>query len=158
MIVGKIVGCMSRLSVCFQDVCKIVVNYCKILKERVRVLSKNSDHGSAINMVRRRKQQKSSLGTNECYNQIVLLLSEQLCVVVNDLEHLRTVLTRLPTQLNWAGLRDRTHDVIGESQFKNTLPSQLQQAQSILGREIRSALDTLGKKVSKTRMENWTVF
>lgn len=76
----------------------------------------------------------------------------QLCVVVNDLEHLRTVLTRLPTQLNWAGLRDRTHDVIGESQFKNTLPSQLQQAQSILGREIRSALDTLGKKVSKTRM------
>lgn len=58
MIVGKIVGCISRLSVCFQDVCKIVVNYCKILKERVRVLSKNSDHGSAINMVRRRKQQK----------------------------------------------------------------------------------------------------
>ncbi|XP_004557544.1 protein unc-13 homolog D [Maylandia zebra] len=104
-----------------EDVCKIVVNYCKILKERVRVLSKNSDHGSAINM---------------------------LCVVVNDLEHLRTVLTRLPTQLNWAGLRDRTHDVIGESQFKNTLPSQLQQAQSILGREIRSALDTLGKKLN----------
>uniref|UniRef100_A0A669CGR9 Unc-13 homolog D (C. elegans) n=1 Tax=Oreochromis niloticus TaxID=8128 RepID=A0A669CGR9_ORENI len=112
-----------------EDVCKIVVNYCKILKERVRVLSENSDHGSAINM---------------------------LCVVVNDLEHLRTVLTRLPTQLNWAGLRDRTHDVIGESQFKNTLPSQLQQAQSILGREIRSALDTLGKKVSKVKMENWT--
>ncbi|XP_039892663.1 protein unc-13 homolog D [Simochromis diagramma] len=104
-----------------EDVCKIVVNYCKILKERVRVLSKNSDHGSAINM---------------------------LCVVVNDLEHLRTVLTRLPTQLNWAGLRDRTHDVIGESQFKNTLPSQLQQAQSTLGREIRSALDTLGKKLN----------
>lgn len=38
-------------SVCFQDVCKIVVNYCHILKERVRVLSENSDHGSAINMV-----------------------------------------------------------------------------------------------------------
>uniref|UniRef100_A0A3Q0SLE9 Unc-13 homolog D n=1 Tax=Amphilophus citrinellus TaxID=61819 RepID=A0A3Q0SLE9_AMPCI len=107
-----------------EDVCKIVVNYCRILKERVRVLSENSDHGCAINM---------------------------LCVVVNDLEHLRSVLTRLPTQLNWAGLRDRTHDVIGESQFKNTLPSQLQQAQSILGREIRSALDTLGKKVSKMK-------
>uniref|UniRef100_A0A8C4ILE4 Unc-13 homolog D n=1 Tax=Dicentrarchus labrax TaxID=13489 RepID=A0A8C4ILE4_DICLA len=103
-----------------EDVCKIVVNYCHILKERVRVLSENSDHGSAINM---------------------------LCVVVNDLEHLRSVLTRLPTQLNWAGLRDRTQNVIGESQFHNTLPSQLQQAQSVLGREIRSALDTLGKKV-----------
>ncbi|KAG8008953.1 Protein unc-13-like protein D [Nibea albiflora] len=104
-----------------EDVCKIVVNYCHILKERVRVLSENSDHGSAINM---------------------------LCVVVNDLEHLRSVLTRLPTQLNWAGLRDRTQNVIGESQFHNTLPSQLQQAQSVLGREIRSALDTLGKKLN----------
>ncbi|XP_035468470.2 protein unc-13 homolog D isoform X2 [Scophthalmus maximus] len=104
-----------------EDVCRIVVNYCHILKERVRVLSENSDHGSAINM---------------------------LCVVVNDLEHLRSVLTRLPTQLNWAGLRERTHNVIGESQFHNTLPSQLQQAQSILSREIRSALDTLGKKLN----------
>eukprot|EP00064_Thunnus_orientalis_P013547 superscaffoldBa00002221_g13586 len=104
-----------------EDVCKIVVNYCHTLKERVRVLSENSDHGCAINM---------------------------LCVVVNDLEHLRTVLTRLPTQLNWAGLRERTHHVIQESQFHNTLPSQLQQAQSILGREIRSALDTLGKKLN----------
>ncbi|XP_035516807.1 protein unc-13 homolog D [Morone saxatilis] len=104
-----------------EDVCKIVVNYCHILKERVRVLSENSDHGSAINM---------------------------LCVVVNDLEHLRSVLTRLPTQLNWAGLRDRTQNVIGDSQFHNTLPSQLQQAQSVLGREIRSALDTLGKRLN----------
>uniref|UniRef100_A0A3B5ACK4 Unc-13 homolog D n=1 Tax=Stegastes partitus TaxID=144197 RepID=A0A3B5ACK4_9TELE len=104
-----------------EDVCKIVVNYCHTLKDRVRVLSANSDHGSAINM---------------------------LCVVVNDLEHLRSVLTRLPTQLNWAGLRDRTQNVIGENQFHNTLPSQLQQAQGILGREIRSALDTLGKKLN----------
>uniref|UniRef100_A0A8C3ASA6 Unc-13 homolog D n=1 Tax=Cyclopterus lumpus TaxID=8103 RepID=A0A8C3ASA6_CYCLU len=104
-----------------EDVCKIVVNYCHTLKERVRVLSENSDHGRAINM---------------------------LCVVVNDLEHLRLVLTRLPTQLNWAGLRDRTRTVIGESQFQNTLPSQLQQAQGVLGREIRSALDTLGKKLN----------
>lgn len=32
--------------------CKIVVNYCHTLKERVRVLSENSDPGSAINMVR----------------------------------------------------------------------------------------------------------
>lgn len=70
--------------------------------------------------------------------------------MVNDLEHLRSVLTRLPTQLNWTGLRDRTQNVIGESQFNNTLPLQLQQAQSVLGREIRSALDTLGKKVRRS--------
>uniref|UniRef100_A0A3Q2E2T4 Unc-13 homolog D (C. elegans) n=1 Tax=Cyprinodon variegatus TaxID=28743 RepID=A0A3Q2E2T4_CYPVA len=102
-----------------EDVCKIVVNYCHLLKERVRVLSENSDHSSAINM---------------------------LCVVVNDLEHLRLVLTRLPTQLNWEGLRVRTQSVIGQSQFENTLHSQLQQAKSILCKEIRSALDTLGKQ------------
>lgn len=75
------------------------------------------------------------------------LLFLQLCVVVNDLEYLRTVLSRLPTELNWAGLRDRIQNVIGENQFNNTLPLQLQQAQSFLCREIRSALDTLGKKV-----------
>ncbi|XP_041830237.1 protein unc-13 homolog D [Melanotaenia boesemani] len=104
-----------------EDVCKIVMSYCQLLKKRVRLLSENSDHSSAINM---------------------------LCVVVNDLEHLRSVLTRLPTQLNWAGLRERTENVIGESQFHNTLPSQLQQAQSVLGREIQTALDTLGKKLN----------
>ncbi|CAL8282639.1 unnamed protein product [Merluccius merluccius] len=104
-----------------EDVCKIVVTYCHILKGRVRVLSENSDHGVAINM---------------------------LCVVVNDLEHLRSVLTRLPTQLNWAGLRERTNHVIGESQFSNTLDSQLLQAQGVLGKEIRSALDTLSKQLN----------
>lgn len=128
--------------------CKIVVNYCHILKGRVRLLSENSDPASAINMVSACKyflkvtpfQKRQTLSDSAA----VLL---QLCVVVNDLEHLRSVLTRLPTQLNWAGLRDRTQNVIGESQFNNTLPLQLQQAQSVLAREIRSALDTLGKKV-----------
>lgn len=75
----------------------------------------------------------------------------QLCVVVNDLEYLRSVISRLPTELKWVVLRDQTQNVIGESQFNNTLPLQLVQAQSFLGREIRSALDTLGKKVRHQR-------
>ncbi|KAM8887841.1 protein unc-13 homolog D [Synchiropus picturatus] len=104
-----------------EDVCKILVTYSQNLKTRVRVLTENTDHGRAIKM---------------------------LCVVVNDLEHLRSVLTRLPTQLNWAGLRERTHQVIGETQFQHTLPSQLQQTQNVLSREIRSVLDTLGKKLN----------
>ncbi|RVE59203.1 hypothetical protein OJAV_G00186240 [Oryzias javanicus] len=104
-----------------EDVCKIVGSYCQLLKDRVRVLSENSDHSSAINM---------------------------LCVVVNDLEHLRTHLSKLPSQLNWEGLRSRLANVIADSQFNNTLSSQLQQAQSSLGREIRSALDTLGKQLN----------
>nr|XP_020481010.1 protein unc-13 homolog D isoform X1 [Monopterus albus] len=108
-----------------EDVCKIVVNYSKILKDRVRVLSENSDHSSAINM---------------------------LCVVVNDLEHLTPVLEQLPKQLNWQGLRDRTQNVIGKSQFSNTLDSQLEQTKSFLTREINSALTTLRKKL-KTDIE-----
>ncbi|CAL9708834.1 unnamed protein product [Knipowitschia caucasica] len=104
-----------------EDVCKIVVNYCKSLKERVRVLTENSEYGRAINM---------------------------LCVVVNDLEHLRSLLLRLPSQLNWSGLKERTQHVIGERQFHNTLPSQLQQAQDVLSRETRSALHTLGKRLN----------
>lgn len=71
----------------------------------------------------------------------------QLCVVVNDLEYLRSVMSRLPTELKWILLRDQTQNVIGESQFNNTLPLQLEQAQSFLCREIRSAFDTLGKEV-----------
>lgn len=46
------VGTFAVFVFYFQDVCKIVVNYCHTLKERVRVLSENSDPGSAINMVR----------------------------------------------------------------------------------------------------------
>lgn len=75
----------------------------------------------------------------------------QLCVVVNDLEHLRSVLIRLPQQLNWAGLRERTLHVIGDPQFHNVLNSQLQHAQGVLSREIRSALETVGRKVGGER-------
>ncbi|XP_036396006.1 protein unc-13 homolog D [Megalops cyprinoides] len=103
-----------------EDICKIAVTYCQLLKQRVQTLSENSDPGTAVNM---------------------------LCVVVNDLEHLRSVLTKLPQQLKWAGLRESTRDVIGEVQFHNTLPSQLLHTQGVLTREIRSALETLGKKL-----------
>uniref|UniRef100_A0A8C8MFT7 Unc-13-like protein D n=1 Tax=Oncorhynchus tshawytscha TaxID=74940 RepID=A0A8C8MFT7_ONCTS len=68
--------------------------------------------------------------------------------LVNDLEHLRSVLTRLPQQLNWAALRERTRHVIGDPQFHNVLPSQLQHAQGVLSREIRSALETVGRKLN----------
>ncbi|XP_037547122.1 protein unc-13 homolog D [Nematolebias whitei] len=99
-----------------EDVCRIVMDYCNLLKKRVNVLSKNSDHSSAINM---------------------------LCVVVNDLEHLREVLSNLPKQLNFDGLQTRIKNVIGDNQFKKTLKLQVEQAQSFLEREITSALDTL---------------
>ncbi|XP_059387307.1 protein unc-13 homolog D-like [Carassius carassius] len=115
-----------------EDVCKIASTYCKMLKTRVKELSVDADRESAIKM---------------------------LCVVVNDMEHLHTVLTSLPQQLRWAGLRERTRHVIGDIQFQNTLPSQLQRTQSTLNQEIRSAVETLGKKLNKdieTHVRNMT--
>lgn len=103
-----------------EDICKIASTYWRLLKARVKELSAKCDPSSSVNM---------------------------LCVVVNDLEYLRLQLARLPQQLNWAGLRERIKTVIGETQFQNTLPSQLQHTQGALTREIRSAIDTLGKKL-----------
>lgn len=58
----RLLAVVHRNFLCvFQDVCKIVVNYCHILKERVRVLSENSDHGSAINMVSPGNEKKTFL-------------------------------------------------------------------------------------------------
>lgn len=135
---------LTEFLVLSQDVCKIVVNYCQILKRKVWLLSENSDHGCAINMVSAKWEE------NVFHKAVIYFVNHcfvQLCVVVNDLEYLRSVISRLPTELKWAVLRDQTQNVIGENQFNNTLPLQLEQAQSFLCREIRSALDTLGKKV-----------
>lgn len=58
---GQIIRVVSYACFILQDVCKIVVTYCRILKERVRLLSENSDHVSAINMV--------STGKEKCPSQ-----------------------------------------------------------------------------------------
>lgn len=125
-----------------------MVNYCQILKRRVRLLSENTDHDGAINMVGAKASGGKTSPWLKCRFMLSAVIWVQLCVVVNDLEYLRSVISRLPTDLKWVVLRDQTQNVIGESQFNNTLPLQLVQAQSFLCREIRSALDTLGKKVT----------
>lgn len=78
--------------------------------------------------------------------------------MVNDLEYLRSVVAQLPAKLKWAALWERTRHAIGESQFHNTLPAQVQQIQGALGREIRSALDTLSNKVREMYNKNLVVF
>nr|XP_015211557.1 PREDICTED: protein unc-13 homolog D isoform X1 [Lepisosteus oculatus]XP_015211558.1 PREDICTED: protein unc-13 homolog D isoform X1 [Lepisosteus oculatus] len=103
-----------------EDICKIALTYCRMVKQRAEELSDKSDHSHAVN---------------------------KLCVVVNNMEHLRTILNRLPEQLNWAGLRETTKHVIREEQFHNTLPSQLQHAQGVLGKQIRTAVETLGQQL-----------
>ncbi len=149
------VGCIN-MHCLLQDVCKIASTYCQMLKARVKALSVDSDRESAIKMVSWWWWCGVWSLTLHCFSLIICMFYPnfswfiyiQLCVVVNDLEHLHTVLTRLPQQLNWAGLRERTRHVIGDTQFQNTLPSQLQHTQSALNREIRSAVETLGKKVA----------
>ncbi|XP_066560989.1 protein unc-13 homolog D isoform X2 [Amia ocellicauda] len=103
-----------------EDMCKIALTYCNLIQQRAKELSDTSDHSSKVN---------------------------KLCVVVNNMEHLRTILNKLPQQLNWDGLRESIKHVIGEDQFHNTLPSQLQHSQNVLARQIRAALGTLGQQL-----------
>ncbi|KAG2460991.1 UN13D protein, partial [Polypterus senegalus] len=103
-----------------EDMCKIAIMYCTMLKQQATQLSGKSDHGDAANL---------------------------LCVVVNNIEHLRTVLKKLPEQLDWIGLKQKTAQVITEEQFHKTLYHQLQRTESILNQQISAAVITLGQKL-----------
>lgn len=71
----------------------------------------------------------------------------QLCVVVNDMEQLRLVIGKLPTQLAWEALEQRVGAVLEQGQLQNTLHAQLQGALAGLGHEIRTGVCTLAKQV-----------
>ena len=71
----------------------------------------------------------------------------QLCVVVNDMEQLRLVIGKLPTQLAWEVLEQRVGAVLEQGQLQNTLHAQLQGALAGLGHEIRTGVRTLAEQV-----------
>lgn len=71
----------------------------------------------------------------------------QLCVVVNDMEQLRLVIGRLPTQLAWEALEQRVAAVLEQEQLQNTLHAQLQSALAGLSHEIRTGVRTLAEQV-----------
>lgn len=71
----------------------------------------------------------------------------QLCVVVNDMEQLRLVIGKLPTQLAWEALEQRVGAVLEQGQLQNTLHAQLEGALAGLGHEIRSGVRTLTEQV-----------
>lgn len=71
----------------------------------------------------------------------------QLCVVVNDMEQLRLVIGKLPTQLAWEALEQRVGAVLEQGQLQNTLHTQLQGALAGLGHEIRTGVHTLAEQV-----------
>ncbi|KAM8944128.1 protein unc-13 homolog D isoform 2-T2 [Lycaon pictus] len=104
-----------------EDTCRLALVYCSLIKARARELSAGQkDQGQAANM---------------------------LCVVVNDMEQLRLVIGRLPTQLAWEAVEQRVGAVLEQGQLQNTLHAQLQGALAGLGHEIRTGVRTLAKQL-----------
>lgn len=104
-----------------EDTCRLALVYCSLIKARARELSAGQkDQGQAANM---------------------------LCVVVNNMEQLRLVIGKLPTQLAWEALEQRVVAVLEQGQLQNTLHAQLQSALAGLGHEIRTGVRTLAEQL-----------
>ncbi|XP_055994386.1 protein unc-13 homolog D [Sorex fumeus] len=104
-----------------EDTCRLALVYCSLIKARARELSAGQkDQGQAADM---------------------------LCVVVNDMEQLRLVIGKLPSQLAWEALEQRVGAVLEQGQLQNTLHAQLQGALAGLNHEIRTGVRTLAEQL-----------
>ena len=104
-----------------EDTCRLALVYCSLIKARARELSAvQKDQSQAADM---------------------------LCVVVNNMEQLRLIIDKLPTQLAWEALEQRVGAVLEEGQLQNTLHAQLQGALAGLGHEIRTGVRTLAEQL-----------
>uniref|UniRef100_A0A8C3J0J3 Unc-13 homolog D n=1 Tax=Chrysemys picta bellii TaxID=8478 RepID=A0A8C3J0J3_CHRPI len=103
-----------------EDMCKIALTYCKLIKTRAEELSsKQRDEGDAAN---------------------------RLCIVVNNVEQLRLLILKLPAQLDWGLLEQRMEGIIEPEQIEHTLHNQLQSTITCLDHEIRDVVQNLAKK------------
>ncbi|NWR31896.1 UN13D protein, partial [Tachuris rubrigastra] len=106
-----------------EDMCKISLMYCRLIKERAEALSlSEQNEGEAAN---------------------------RLCIVVNNIKQLRVLILRLPTQLDWAQLEQRTGAVIDQQQIQHTLHHQLDSTVSCLDHEVRDVVQALATKLEK---------
>ncbi|XP_009474916.1 PREDICTED: protein unc-13 homolog D [Nipponia nippon] len=106
-----------------EDMCKIALMYCRLIKERAEALSLNEQNeGEAAN---------------------------RLCIVVNNIKQLRLLIRKLPSQLDWAQLEQRTGDVIDQQQIQHTLHNQLDSTVSCLDHEVRDVVQALATKLEK---------
>uniref|UniRef100_A0A8B9MUI0 Unc-13 homolog D n=1 Tax=Accipiter nisus TaxID=211598 RepID=A0A8B9MUI0_9AVES len=97
-----------------EDMCKIALMYCRLIKERAEALSlSEQNEGEAAN---------------------------RLCIVVNNIKQLRLLILKLPSQLDWAHLEQRTGAVIDRQQIQNTLHNQLDSTVSCLDHEVQDVL------------------
>ncbi|XP_078012046.1 protein unc-13 homolog D isoform X4 [Phascolarctos cinereus] len=104
-----------------EDTCKLALVYCSLIKARAKELSVDQkDQGQAANM---------------------------LCVVVNNMEQLRLVVLKLPTQLAWKDLEQWAGAILEPEQLQHTLHAQLQGALAGLDHEIRSGVRTLAEQL-----------
>ncbi|XP_069728618.1 protein unc-13 homolog D isoform X3 [Phaenicophaeus curvirostris] len=104
-----------------EDMCKIALMYCRLIKERAEALSlSGQSEGEAAN---------------------------RLCIVVNNIKQLRLLILRLPSQLDWAQLEQRTEAVIDPQQIQHTLHNQLDSTVSCLDHEIQDVVQALATKV-----------
>lgn len=138
-----------------QDTCRLALVYCSLIKARARELAAGQkDQGQAANMVRARAGGWGWGGVETAPPAMIweslhpsAHACPQLCVVVNDMEQLRLVIGKLPTQLAWEALEQRVGAVLEQGQLQNTLHTQLQGALAGLGHEIRTGVHTLAKQV-----------
>ncbi|KAJ7316035.1 hypothetical protein JRQ81_002197 [Phrynocephalus forsythii] len=104
-----------------EDICKIALMYCRLIKDRAEELSSNQrEEGEAAN---------------------------RLCVVVNNIEQLHMMILKLPSQLDWARLEQKVGQVIAAEQIQHTLHHQLEATVFSLNNEIRSVVQTLAIKL-----------
>ncbi|XP_074870572.1 protein unc-13 homolog D [Carettochelys insculpta] len=104
-----------------EDMCKIALMYCKLIKTRADELScYQDDEGDAAN---------------------------RLCIVVNNVEQLRLLILKLPAQLDWGRLEQQTEGIIEPEQIQHTLHNQLQGTVTCLDHEIRDVVVTLAAKL-----------
>ncbi|XP_074778034.1 protein unc-13 homolog D [Athene noctua] len=106
-----------------EDMCKIALMYCRLIKERAEALSlSEQNEGEAAN---------------------------RLCIVVNNIKQLRLLILKLPSQLDWAQLVERTEAIIDQQQIQHTLHNQLDSAVSCLDHEVRDVVQALATKLEK---------
>ncbi|XP_062362516.1 protein unc-13 homolog D isoform X5 [Cinclus cinclus] len=106
-----------------EDMCKISLMYCKLIKERAEALSlSEQNEGEAAN---------------------------KLCIVVNNIEQLRLLMLKLPLQLDWAQLEQRMKGIIDPQQIQNALHNQLDSTVACLDHEVQDVVQALATKLEK---------
>ncbi|XP_058708270.1 protein unc-13 homolog D isoform X2 [Poecile atricapillus] len=106
-----------------EDMCKISLMYCKLIKERAEALSlSEQNEGEAAN---------------------------KLCIVVNNIEQLRLLMLKLPSQLDWAQLEQRMRGIIDPQQIQNALHNQLHSTVACLDHEVQDVVQALATKLEK---------